>query len=207
VLTGLPLDQYLDERLLGPLGMVDTGISVPATSADGLAACYSLSRGASPEFTLQDAPATSRYLTPATYFSGAGGMVSTADDYMRFCKMLAGRGQLDACSILGSGTLGWMASNHLPEGRDLACMGQPHFTETTMEGIGFGLGFAVLMNPADARVVGTPGEYYWGGAASTAFFVSPAEDLTMVFLTHLLPSSAHPFRRQLRAAIYQAIVD
>jgi CubicO group peptidase (beta-lactamase class C family) len=180
VLTGLPLDQYLDERLLGPLGMVDTGISVPATS---------------------------RYLTPATYFSGAGGMLSTADDYMRFCKMLAGRGQLDACSILGSGTLGWMASNHLPEGRDLACMGQPHFTETTMEGIGFGLGFAVLMNPADARVVGTPGEYYWGGAASTAFFVSPAEDLTMVFLTHLLPSSAHPFRRQLRAAIYQAIVD
>ena len=100
-----------------------------------------------------------------------------------------------------------MASNHLPGGADLAAMGQPRFTETTMEGIGFGLGFAVLLDPTVAQVIGTPGEYYWGGAASTAFFISPKEDLAMIFLTQLLPSGAHAFRRELRATIYQSIID
>jgi CubicO group peptidase (beta-lactamase class C family) len=100
-----------------------------------------------------------------------------------------------------------MAMNHLPTGGDLASMGQPQFGETTMEGIGFGLGFAVLLHPTRAQLLGTPGEFYWGGAASTAFFVSPAEDLAVVFLTQLRPSSSYPIRRELRIATYQAITD
>ena len=100
-----------------------------------------------------------------------------------------------------------MTMNHLPGGGDLAATGQPLLGETTTEGIGFGLGFAVLLDPTRAQLLGTAGEYYWGGAASTAFFVSPAEDLALVFLTQLRPSSSYPIRRELRIATYQAIVD
>ena len=100
-----------------------------------------------------------------------------------------------------------MATNHLPGHGDLASMGQPRFTESTTDGIGFGLGFAVLLDPTLSQVVGTPGEYYWGGAASTAFFISPGEDLVMLFLTQLLPSGTYAFRRELRAAVYGAIDD
>ena len=135
------------------------------------------------------------------------GLVSTAADYMRFCKMLANRGELEGVRILGTRTLQYMSMNHLPGGRDLAAMGQPRFTETTMEGIGFGLGFAVLLDPTVAQVIGTPGEFYWGGAASTAFFVSPREDLIMIFLTQLMPSGTYPFRRELRSTIYSSIID
>ncbi len=132
---------------------------------------------------------------------------STAHDYLNFCKMLCNGGELQGERIIGSRTLEYMSANHLPDNCDLAAMGQPRFTETTMEGIGFGLGFAVLLDPTVAQVIGTSGEYYWGGAASTAFFISPEEDLALLFLTQLLPSGCYPFRRQLRAAVYGAIAD
>jgi len=125
---------------------------------------------------------------------------------MRFSKMLAGGGELDGARILGPRTLSYMATNHLPNGSDLAGMGG-RLGETTLYGIGFGLGFAVLLDPATAQIIGTPGEFYWGGAASTAFFVSPQEDLIMLFLTQLMPSSTYPFRRELRATIYGSIID
>jgi CubicO group peptidase (beta-lactamase class C family) len=207
VLSGQPLDEYLQQHILDPLGMTDTGFHVPAANADRLAACYRFGESGGKAYELQDAPSGSRYLAPKTYFSGAGGMVSTGHDYMQFCKMLAAGGELNGERVIGSRTLSYMAMNHLPDNCDLAAMGQPQFNETTMEGIGFGLGFAVLLDPAVAQVIGTPGEYYWGGAASTAFFVSPEEDLSVVFLTQLLPSGSHPIRRQLRAAVYGAITD
>ncbi len=207
VLSGQSLDVYLQERILKPLGMKDSGFHVPSSEMHRFAACYARSPDGKPGYVLQDAPGQSHYLKPATYFSGAGGMVSTATDYMRFCKMLSNGGELDGERIIGTRTLDYMASNHLPNDCDLAAMGQPRFTETTMEGIGFGLGFAVLLDPTIAQIIGTPGEYYWGGAASTAFFISPQEDLAMVFLTQLLPSGTYPFRRQLRAAIYGALAD
>ena len=98
-----------------------------------------------------------------------------------------------------------MTLNHLPG--DLAAMGQDTFNETTYAGIGFGLGFAVVVNPARAQVLTSEGEYYWGGAASTAFWIDPVEDLTVIFLTQLLPSSTWPLRRELRALVYQALID
>ena len=158
-------------------------------------------------YELEDSPKKSRFLRPTTYFSGAGGLVSTAKDYLEFCKMLAAGGALNGERIIGSRTLDYMTVNHLPENRDLAAMGQPQFAETTMEGIGFGLGFAVLLDPTAAQVIGTPGEFYWGGMASTAFFISPDEDMAVLFLTQLVPSGSHPIRRQLMAATYGAITD
>lgn len=209
VISGQPLDRYLEERIFQPLAMPDTGFHVRESEFDRFAACYERDddAGGSKRYRLQDAPAGSHYTTPRTYFSGAGGLVSTASDYMRFSRMLANGGELEGERILGSRTIEFMATNHLPTGGDLATMGQPNFGETTMNGIGFGLGFAVLLDPAKAQLLGTPGEFYWGGAASTAFFVSPAEDLAVVFLTQLRPSSSYPIRRELRIATYAAITD
>jgi|TARA_Y100000310_G_scaffold284166_1_gene306772 CubicO group peptidase (beta-lactamase class C family) len=207
VISGQPFDQYLKERIFDPLDMPDTGFQVPADQLHRFAACYRRGREDESSYVLSDPPADSIYLKPRTYFSGTGGLVSTAHDYMNFCKMLCNGGELEGERIVGSRTLEYMATNHLPDNCDLAAMGQPRFTETTMEGIGFGLGFAVLLDPTVAQVIGTPGEYYWGGAASTAFFISPDEDLALLFLTQLLPSGTYPFRRQLRAAVYGALAD
>jgi CubicO group peptidase (beta-lactamase class C family) len=205
VIGGQPLDRFLDERVLGPLGMVDTSFSVPASKVDRLAANYA-PRSGSPRYKLVDDPATSSYTRTRTYLSGAGGLVSTAADYLRFCRMLANGGELDGARVLGPRTLQLMTLNHLPGGKDLATMAQ-NAGETQREGQGFGLGFAVLLDPTVAQIIGTPGEFYWGGAASTAFFVNPKEDLIMIFLTQLRPSSTYPIRRELRSTIYSAIVD
>ena len=120
--------------------------------------------------------------------------------------MLLNGGELDGTRILGPRTLQLMTLNHLPGGKDLASVALSA-GETAREGIGFGLGFAVLLDPAVAQIIGTPGEFYWGGAASTAFFVDPKEELIMLFLTQLRPSSTYPIRRELRATVYSSIVD
>jgi CubicO group peptidase (beta-lactamase class C family) len=205
VLSGMPFDRYLEQRILGPLGMVDSGFSVPPSDVDRFCALYAPEAG-SPRYKLVDDPSTSGYSRPRTYFSGSGGLVSTAADYLRFCRMLANRGELDGVRILGPRTLDLMTLNHLPGGKDLATMAQ-NAGETQREGQGFGLGFAVLLDQTVAQIIGTPGEYYWGGAASTAFFVNPKEDLIMLFLTQLRPSSTYPIRRELRSTIYSSIVD
>jgi CubicO group peptidase (beta-lactamase class C family) len=205
VISGLPFDRYLHQRILGPLGMIDTAFSVAASEIDRFAANYSPQPGL-PCYKLVDDPATSSYTRPRTYFSGAGGLVSTAADYLRFCRMLANGGELDGVRILGPRTLQLMTLNHLPGGKDLATMADSA-AEAQRVGQGFGLGFAVLLDPTVAQQIGTPGEYYWGGAASTAFFVNPAEDLIMLFLTQLRPSSTYPIRRELRATIYSALIE
>ncbi len=112
---------------------------------------------------------------------------------------------LDGVRLLGRKTVALMMRNHL--GGDMAAMGQARFSESTYEGIGFGLGFSVMLDPAAAQIVGTPGECAWGGAASTAFWVDPAEDMAVVLLTQLTPSSTYPIRRELRVLTYAAVVD
>jgi CubicO group peptidase (beta-lactamase class C family) len=207
VIGGMPFDRFLQERIFDPLGMVDTGFHVPPEKIGRFAANYRPGAAGEPSYVVIDRPdESSIYARPRTYFSGAGGLVGAAADYMRFCKMLANGGELDGARILGTRTLQYMAMNHLPGGSDLTGMGA-RLGETTLYGIGFGLGFAVLLDPTVAQIIGTPGEFYWGGAASTAFFVSPKEELIMVFLTQLMPSSTYPFRRELRATIYGSIVD
>jgi CubicO group peptidase (beta-lactamase class C family) len=139
--------------------------------------------------------------------SGGGGLWGTAADYLRFCHFLLGRGELDGVRLLGSRTVDYMVQNHLPGGADLEQFGRPLFAETSFDGVGFGLGFSVQLDPVANKVLSSPGEYAWGGAASTAFWCDPNEDIAVVFLTQLLPSSTHPIRPQLKQLVYQALVD
>ena len=201
--SGLPLDRFVAERIAAPLGMRDSGFAVREGAADRFAACYQ--HKAPGSYRLQDDPETSRYRSPPTFLSGGGGMVGTIDDYHRFARMLLNKGELEGTRLLGRKTVDYMAANHLPGGRDLAAMGQPVFSETPYEGIGFGLGFSVVVSPTAANVLDSPGEFAWGGAASTYFWVDPAEEVIAVFLTQLLPSSTYPIRRELKTLVYQAL--
>jgi CubicO group peptidase (beta-lactamase class C family) len=205
ILSGLRFDDYLRREIFEPLAMGDTGFFVPEASADRLAACYSYRPATTP--ALMDDPATSRYLRPRSYLSGAGGLVSTTHDYVAFCQMLANGGQLDGRRVVGRKTLELMTRNHLPGGATLMDLAIGGFGEAGFEGVGFGLGFAVGLGPAATGMAGSAGDFYWGGAASTAFWVDPAEDLFAVFMTQLFPSMAYPFRAQLRALVYQALAD
>lgn len=213
-ISGQPFEQFVKERILNPLGMSDTGFHVPADKAHRLAACYSAQGGTAfhatdrkDGLTLQDDPATSSFLSPPSFISGGGGMVSTAADYLTFCRALLNGGQLGDVRLIGPKTLALMASNHLPGGLDLPGMSRSLFSEATYNGIGFGLGFAVTMDPAKTLIPGSPGEYSWGGAATTSFWIDPAEELITIFMTQVLPSSAYPLRRELRTMVYAAITE
>jgi CubicO group peptidase (beta-lactamase class C family) len=207
VLSGQRFDDYLRTQIFEPLGMVDTSFTVPADKIDRLAANYTRLPG-STDATLLDDPLDSPYTRPRTFLSGGGGLVSTAIDYYRFCEMLRRGGELDGVRLLGPRTIAYMATNHLPDGKDLAALAMPStFSETRYDGVGFGLGFYVVVDPVRAQVPTAVGEYGWGGMASTAFWVNPAEDLVVVFLTQLVPSTTFDFRGQLKAIINGALVD
>jgi CubicO group peptidase (beta-lactamase class C family) len=204
-LSGEPLDQYLRRHIFEPLGMNDTAFHVPAEEVHRFAACYD--RGPGKKLRLQDDPPTSPYLAPPRLFSGGGGLVSTAADYLRFCRMLLGGGELDGVRLLGPRTIEFMTRSHLPDGKDLTDLSVGAFSETTYEGTGFGLGFSVNLDPIRSGVIGSVGEYAWGGAASTIFWIDPSEDLIAIFLTQLMPSRTFNFRGQLQSIIYSAIID
>ncbi len=205
VVSGQRLDDYLREHVTGPLGMVDTGFWVEPERAERLAALYTPSPADGRAVRLDSFGAAA--LTEPTFLSGGGGLVSTAADYVRFTHALLGGGELEGVRVLGNRTLAMMTRNHLPGGRDLGALSVGGFAETTFDGIGFGLGFAVVEDPRPSRTLMSTGEYYWGGAASTAFWVDPVEEVTAVLMTQLLPSSTHPLRPQLRQLVYSALVD
>jgi CubicO group peptidase (beta-lactamase class C family) len=204
VASGQTLDVFLQENLFGPLGMTDTGFFAPESEHDRLAALYIPMPGTR-KATRMDAMGDQAKTKPV-YLAGGGGLVSTAGDYHRFTQMLANRGELDGVRILGPRTVDYMASNHLPGGADLEQIGRPLFAETTFDGVGFGLGFSVVEDPVRNKTPGSCGEYAWGGAASTAFWVDPVEDMTVQFFTQLLPSSTHPIRSQLKQLVHQALL-
>lgn len=211
-ISGTPFPQFLQERIFAPLGMVDTAFTVPADKAGRLTACYAAgalgTKGVKQGLPdLIDDPARSPYLAGNAFNSGGGGLISTAADYMRFARMLLNGGELDGVRLLGPKTLQLMASNHLPDGKDLTQMSKSLFSEATYAGVGFGLGFAVTVDPAKTMLAGSKGDFFWGGAASTFFWVDPVEDLAVVFLTQLLPSSAYPVRRELRTLVYAALTE
>lgn len=203
VVSGVPFEKFLMDRLIKPLKMVDTDFWVPEAKQARFAANYSPDGKGG--LALIDDPAKSPYLKPRKVNSGGGGLVSTAADYARFCQFMLNKGELDGVRLLGRKTVELMTSNHLKG--DMAAMGAARFSEATYEGNGFGLGFAVMLDPAKNQIIGTPGEFAWGGAASTAFWIDPAEDMYVVLLTQLMPSSTYPIRRELRVLSYQAVVD
>lgn len=203
VVSGQPLDVFFRERIFEPLGMDETGFSVPAGDVGRLAALYVPTPGTGKALRMDAMGDVAK--SPPAVLSGGGGLVSTAGDYHRFAQMLAGCGELDGVRILGSRTVSYMTRNHLPGGADLEAFGRPLFAETTFDGVGFGLGFSVVEDPVRNKVPGSPGEFAWGGAASTAFWVDPVEDLVVQFFTQLLPSSTYPIRTQLKQLVHQAL--
>ncbi|GAA3389635.1 serine hydrolase domain-containing protein [Cryptosporangium minutisporangium] len=208
VVSGQSLDAFFAERIFGPLGMTDTSFTVAETDADRLAALYApTSRSTTGSRIVRNERMGRAILREPRYLSGGGGLVATRHDYHRFAQMLLGRGELDGVRLLGDRTVRFMTANHLPGGVDLAAFGRPLFAETTFAGTGFGLGVSVVLDPIVGRTLGSAGEFGWGGAASTAFWVDPAEQLTVVFLTQLLPSSTYPLRSQLHQLVYSALVD
>ena len=204
VISGQSLDDYLREYITGPLGMVDTGFHVEKANSGRFTSNYAITP--KDPLTRIDAADNSPYLEPQVFLSGGGGMVSTTDDYQRFVDMLLNGGELNGERIIGRHTLDFMTLNHLPGGVTLNDLGQSTFTETAMEGMGFGLGFSVLVDPAANAALGSQGEFAWGGAASTRFWVDPKEEVTCIFMTQFMPSSYYPIRRELKSVVYQALL-
>ena len=206
VASGMPLDEFFASRIFEPLGMVDTGFHVPEREhAPARRALHPDARH--PADRSAWTPWATPALSPPACLAGGGGLVSTLADYHRFAQMLLGEGSLDGVRLLGPRTVRYMASNHLPGDQDLSEFGRPLFAETTFDGVGFGLGVSVTIDPVKMKTSGSVGDFGWGGAASTSFWVDPVEDLTVVFMTQLLPSSTHPIRPQLRQLVHQALVD
>jgi CubicO group peptidase (beta-lactamase class C family) len=222
--SGQTLEEFFRERIFQPLDMRDAGFQVAEANHERFAACYAPASGGdlgsigrAPALAdlaertggikLQDPATGSRFLEPATQFAGGGGLTASMRDYARFCQMLMRGGELDGARLLSPKTIAHMRQNQLPDNRDMAAMGQPVWSETSYDGIGFGLGWAVVVDPVKAKIVTSVGEHHWGGAASTFFWLDPAEDLYVIFLTQLMPSSTYPIRRELRARVYQALLD
>jgi CubicO group peptidase (beta-lactamase class C family) len=205
VISGSSISDFFAERIFGPLGMVDTGYWVTEEKLPRVAALYG------PDMSTEKAvpsPAPDRAVStkPTTYCGGGHGLLSTAGDYHRFAEMLRRGGELDGVRLLSPTTVELMTSNHLPGGADIATYGRPVPPEGPFDGIGFGLGLSVLLDPAAAKYPGTAGTFGWGGAATTEFFVDPARELTVAYYTQFLPPNG-PLRRQLRQMTYQAVVD
>lgn len=203
VVSGQSLDAFFSEHILGPLGMDETVWSVAEGDVGRLATLYM----AGSDGLVQNHGLGDLATRPPALFAGGGGLVSTAGDYHRFTQMLLRGGELDGARLLGPRTVAYMTRNHLPGGVDLETFGRPIFAESTYRGVGFGLGFSTVGDAAAGKVLTSPGEYAWGGVASTAFYVDPVEDVTAMFFTQFLPSSTYPIRSRLRTLVQQAIVD
>jgi len=203
-ISGQRFDKYLQEHIFGPLGMKDTSFAVAPEKLDRFTANYR--RGADKQLQLLDDPAASDYLAKPTFFSGGGGLTGTTEDYMRFCEMIRRSGEFEGARILGPRTIKLMRQNHLKDGKDLTQMAIGGFSETANEGVGFGLGFATTLDTVKSGSIAA-GDFYWGGAASTIFWVDDVEDLVVVFMTQLMPSGAFNFRGQLKSIIYSSIVE
>ena len=205
VLSGMTLGEFMKKRIFEPLGMNDTGFYCPEDQAHRLAALY-VPNPADKKAIRSDAMGAGALNKPVAELGG-GGLVSTMADYVKFAEMLRGGGQLNGVRILGPRTVELMGTNMLPNNADLTAYGRPLFSATTFDGVGFGLGMSVTLDAATAKVPGTPGDFGWGGAASTNFTVDPLEDMTYTIMTQLLPSSTWPIRSQLKQLVHQALVD
>jgi CubicO group peptidase (beta-lactamase class C family) len=204
IVSGKPLDVFLRERIFEPLRMTTTGFAVLAGDVGRFATLYEPDKAGGMK-VMETAESSSFREGVVDTLSGGGGLVSTADDYLRFAEMLRRRGELGGERILAPRTVGFMASNQLDG--DIAAIGPKTFSETSFEGVGFGLAVSVMLDPAKAGMSGSPGDFGWGGMASTAFWVDPVEDMVVLYLTQLVPSSTYPLRKELRALVYQAMVD
>jgi len=206
-LSGVNFGEFLQTRLFDPLGMNDTAFYVPADKIERFSSCYQPDPKGG--LKLQDDARKSPYAEPPALESGGGGLVSTAHDYLRFCRMMLNGGSLDGVQILSPKTVGLFSVNYLPDGREVADMALPGmFSESSYAGVGFSIGCGVNIDVAKTRLPGSLGEYFWGGAAATAFWIDPREKLTVVFMTQVIGSAARlTLRRDLRTLVYSAMTE
>lgn len=214
VASGQSLDAYLTGQILGPLGMSQTGFTVPAGVGDKFASLYTPlsgdpmalndARDGGDSLRLTDQAGASPF-ERTTLFSGGGGLVGTIDDYMAFVEMLRNGGRSGKARLLSPSIVDFMLRNHLAG--DIASLGPQSFAEQPMDGMGFGLGGAVVLNPALARCPGSVGDFSWGGMASTFFWLDRVHDMSVVFFTQLSPSSSYPNRAQLKALVHGALTS
>ena len=204
-ISGMRLGDYFEKHIFAPLGMTDTHFGVAEGQSERLVDAYAYQPGHAPKMI--NAGATSKLNEPGAFDSGGGGLIGTIADYHRFSTMLLNGGDLDGARIVSPKTIRLMRTNHLPNNADLTEMSSSLFSEANNAGTGFGLGFAMVIDPSKTLMPSSEGEFYWGGAYSTAFFVDPVERITMVFMTQVYPSSTYPMRRQLKTLIYSALTD
>lgn len=198
VISGMKLEEYFKAHIFEPLEMVDTSFSCPEEKLDRLASLYEHIPDNEPR--LLEIPFLNTKMA-----SGGGGLFSTMSDYHNFCSMLLHQGEFNGKRLIGRKTLELMTVNHLPNNQDLTEMSESAFSETPYAGVGFGLGFSVMLDPAKSQTTSDIGEYGWGGAASTVFMINPKEEMFIIFLTQLLPSSTYQVRRELRSIVYSAL--
>ena len=198
VMSGMKLEEYFKEYIFEPLEMTDTSFSCPEEKLDRLASLYEHIPNGEPR--LIEIPFLNTKMA-----SGGGGLFSTMSDYHNFCSMLVNQGEFNGTRLIGRKTLELMTVNHLPDNQDLTEMSESDYSEAPYAGVGFGLGFSVMLDPAKSQTISDIGEYGWGGAASTVFFINPKEDMFVIFLTQLLPSSTYQVRRELRSLVYSAL--
>ena len=206
-LSGMSFGEFLRTRLFEPLGMRDTAFFVPPEKIERFSSCYQPAEGGG--LKLQDDAQKSTYDHPPALESGGGGLVSTAQDYMRFCRMMLNGGELEGARILSPKTVALFSLNYLPDGGEVAQMASAgSFSESSYDGVGFSIGCGVNVDVARTRLPGTPGEFFWGGAASTAFWIDPKEDLAVVFMTQVMGTDARlTLRRDLRTLVYSAMTE
>jgi CubicO group peptidase (beta-lactamase class C family) len=208
IVSGQSYADFVRQRILAPLKMADTDFLVPESKRDRFTACYRLEDG---KLELFDDPRASPWFTAPKLESGGGGLAGTAGDYLRFCRMLLGRGELEGVRLLSPKSVTLMTMNHLPGGAEIADLSPAAgaFNESGYRGIGYGLGVAVTLDPARVGIAGTAGEFAWGGMASTAFFVDPKEDMAVLFMTQVIADTAQRvrLRRDLRSLIYGAMTE
>jgi CubicO group peptidase (beta-lactamase class C family) len=207
-LSGMPFGEFLRTRLFAPLGMNDTAFFCPEDKVERFASCYQPKPGGG--LKLQDDARKSTYAVPPKLESGGGGLVSTTHDYMRFCRMMLGGGSLDGVQILSPKTVAMFSMNLLPDHKFMTDMvpAAGLFTEAGYGGMGFSIGCGVTVDSARSRLPGTPGEFFWGGAASTAFWIDPREKLAVVFMTQVIGTDARlTLRRDLRTLVYSAFTE
>ena len=202
VLSGIPFDTFLKERIFSPLGMVDTSFHVPNEKTNRLAALYAHNAEDGVLQLHQDQGVLQRdFLVPTKSPFGGHGLVSTTNDYLNFAQMLLNKGEFQGVRLLGRKTLEFMTLNHIPS--DVLPL---DIGGWEMAGLGFGLGFGVVIDPARTGVINSAGNYGWGGAAATNFWIDPQEDLIGIVMTQIMMNLL-PLGDDFRAMTYQALID
>ena len=205
VISKMPLDEFLEKNIFAPLGMTDTAFFVPEEKRSRVSSLYRYDEVNHSKIKLDTLGNSS--LENPKFLSGGGGLISTAGDYFKFIKMLEGRGKSGDVRIVSSRTIDLMTQNHLPNNADISTYGRPIGEEFLYDGLGFGLGFSVVVDQAKTRVACPKGTFAWGGMASTAFWVDPVNEISAMFFTQLIPSGVYPIRQYLRSLVYAALID